>query len=604
MRVKLRAVAICATTMALINLCVMLGMGTLATAPLGPQAFPIGIAAAIVASAVGGVLVSIIAPQRATITAPSSSLVIIYAAAAAHLVAQGGGELTLMELWAMLSLMVVVTGMLLIVMGTLRLSDVVTYMPLPVSIGFVSGIGLLVIISQLPSLLGGRPGTFAQAMEALQQFKPGAVAVGALAAWLTFRAPCSRIASYGPLAALTAGAALHHILVWTSGEDVVGPTLGGVEIASSVQWTWQALPSSFSGEWLGDTLVLVLPFAFVLAFQAAMNGAFTSASMSSGGGKRRSIYQVLQAQGLANIVCGCLGAFPVSTNAPLSLIAARHGPGPRLPVASGMVVIAAGVLASGLLGLLPLASFAGVLIVSGALMIDVRIWHLLRSLYAVRTRVDTAMNLLVIATVAGLLVTGRVGEGIVAGVALELAHLGLRAVRLRRSGALAASAQPDAGTHDASLRERGVEIVRVQGPLFFGNVPNFASRLADLPGSTRHLVMDFSRATHVDLTAIHTLHRELNGLAANGVQARFSGIRPGEGPLGHLPPQGPLIAGRPCFTHLSGAVDSIGPLETPTRAAADTPDPGEPPPVSHESIPRTADAGETLAPDAGYRVAR
>ncbi len=554
-----RAVAVGATTMALINLCVMLGMGMIATAPLGSQAFPIGIAAAIVSAGVGGVMVSMLAPQRATITAPSSSLAIIYAAAAAHLVGQAGeGGPPLSELWAMLSLMVVVTGMLLVVMGTLRLSDAVSYMPLPVNIGFVSGIGLLVIASQLPSLLGGRPGgTVAQMLEAMHQFKPGAVAVGAVAAWLTFRAPSSRIASYGPLAALVAGTSLHHALVWTSGHEVMGPTLGGVEVVSSVQWTWQAIPYLRSGEWLGEALVNVLPFAFLLAFQAAMNTSFTSAAMASPGGKRKSAYQLLQAQGVANIACGCLGALPVSTNSPLSLMAVQHGPGSRLPALSGVVVVAAAIAASALLGLLPLAAFAGVLIVSGARMIDARIWHLLRNLYAVRRRVDTAMNLLVIGTVASLLLADRVVAGILAGIALELAHLALRAVYLQRSGAFGPLQAQDTGTRDASLRERGVEILRVDGLLYFGNVPSFAKRLSQLPADTRHLVLDFSATTHVDITAVHTLHRELQGLAANGVQTRFSGVRPGEGPLGHLAAAGPLMAGRPCYANLEGAVEFI-----------------------------------------------
>ncbi len=568
MRNDFRELAIGATTMALINLCVMLGMGMLATAPLGPQAFPLGIAGAIVSATLGCVMVSLLAPQRATITAPSSSLAMLYAAAAAHLLAEGGAGLSLVQLWAMLSLMVVITGMLLVVLGTLRLSDAVSYMPLPVSIGFVSGIGLLVILSQLSTLMGGRPGgTLVQTLDSLDQFKPGALTVGAVAAWLTLRAPGSRISSYGPLAALVGGTALHHLLVWTAGPEVMGPTLGGVKIAASVQWTSAALPSVFSGEWLGEAVVDVMPFACLLAFQGAMNSAFTSASMASPGTRRRSIYQVLQAQGVANMACGCLGALPVSTNAPLSLLAARHGPGPRLPAVSGVLMITAAVAASALLGLLPLASFAGVLLVSGARMVDVRIWHLLRSLYAVRRRADTAMNLLVIATVAGLLVTGRVGAGIAAGLALELAHLALRAVHLRRGGRTGPMEAADTAAHDASLRERGVEVLRFSGPLFFGNVPGYANRLAELPGNTRHLVLDFSRAAHVDLTAVHTLHRELNGLAANGVQTCFSGVDP-EGPLGHLPPGGPLIAGRPCFSCVEGAVDSLWPAEVPPRAAA------------------------------------
>ena len=311
----------------------------------------------------------------------------------------------------------------------------------------------------------------------------------------------------------------------------------------------------------------VLPFAFLLAFQAARNSSFMSAAITGPGGNRKTTYQILQAQGVANIACGCLGALPVTTNSALSLMAARHGPGPRLPAVSGLMVVAAAIAASALLGLLPLAAFAGVLIVSGARMIDPRIWQLLRSLYAVRRRVDTAMNLLVIATVASLLLAERVVAGIAAGILLELAHLALRAVYLQRTGGFDSMQLQDTAMHDAGLRERGIEILRIDGLLFFGNVPNLAKRLAQLPVNTRHLVLDFSSATHVDLTAVHTLGRELQELAVNGVQTRFSGIRPGKGPLGHLAGAEPLMTGRPCFENLQGAVESLWPMARQPREA-------------------------------------
>ncbi len=555
MHADLKAFVVGTTTMGLINLSVMIGMGTLATSPLSAEASSLGIAAAIISSVVGGLLASLMAPMRATITAPSSSLAIIWAALATSLLAKGAADTSMMHLWALMSLTVVISGMLLVVLATLRMSDIVTYMPLPVSIGFVSGIGLLVILSQLSSWLGGRPGTLAHAVQAFHDIRPGAVAVGAIAIWLAWRASSSRISSYGPLAALAAGTGLHHLLAWTSGEQALGPTLAGVAILPALQWTWQALPSVFSLDWLSDNILDVLPFALLLAFQSGMNGAFTSASMSNLG-RRRSIYPLLQSQGLANIVCGTVGALPTSTNAPLSLLAARHGPEPRVATASCVLIVFAAVVASGVLELLPLAAFAGVLIVSGVRMVDVRIWQLLRDLYAIKTRADTAINLLVILAVIAMVLNGRVGQGVALGIFLEFIHLTVRALRLRRHSPPAAAELPDTQVLDTSLRDRGVEVVRANGTLFFGNVPRFANRLTDIPRETRHLVLDFSRVSHLDLTAIHTLQKELHGLAASGVQTRFSGVRAGEGPLGQLLSRGPL-AGSPCFADVDGAVESI-----------------------------------------------
>src|SRR5690349_13721934 len=162
-----------AATIALVNLSLVLALGALTATPLGKPALAAAVVAAFVASTLGGFLVALFARAPAEICGPAASVTVIYAALGAELAAHGAG---LVEIRTSLSLAVVMAGLIVAAAGHARFAQAVKFMPMPVSAGFVTGVGLLVITSQLSPMLGleGRISRY-HVNQLLDLVKPGAV---------------------------------------------------------------------------------------------------------------------------------------------------------------------------------------------------------------------------------------------------------------------------------------------------------------------------------------------------------------------------------------------------------------------------------------------
>src|SRR5688572_10886198 len=104
-----------AVTLALVNLSMLLGIGALSATPFGPAMLAMGVVAAFVAATVGGLVATALARVSAEISAPAASIGVIYAALAADLVARAGSSVDVGEIWASLSLAVVLMGALLLI---------------------------------------------------------------------------------------------------------------------------------------------------------------------------------------------------------------------------------------------------------------------------------------------------------------------------------------------------------------------------------------------------------------------------------------------------------------------------------------------------------
>jgi len=211
-------------------------------------------------------------------------------------------------------------GVLLAFAGWLRLAEAVKFMPSPVSAGFVTGIGLLVIWSQAGPLLGleGRISSY-RWPDVLGQVKPASLLVGAATIVSMWAYP--KIAKRGQpaLAALLVGTATYYLVAWVYGTHELGPTLGTIAPVAIAESNFHTVWGNISPSWLLATGLYVLPYAAFLALQAVMNAAVTSAAVSGIVGARSDVNRTLKAQGLANVLCGALGALPLTTAASLSL---------------------------------------------------------------------------------------------------------------------------------------------------------------------------------------------------------------------------------------------------------------------------------------------
>ena len=301
-------------------------------------------------SIIGGFLVSALGGSRFQIGGPAGAFIVLVAATTAQFGVQG------------LLVTVLMSGLMLLLVGALRLGSLIRHIPHAVTVGFTCGIAATILASQLKDLggltiQGAEPGPFfpklAVLLHALPTLNPAAASIGLGAAalifllrWLKPNWPGMLLAVVG--AAITA--ALLHLPVETIGSRF-GGLPHGVPLPHWPQITlhllWQLLPSAFSFTLLGGVESLL--------------SAKVADSMT--GRKHRSNMELV-AQGIANVASALFGG--ISVTGTIARTATNIRAGATSPVAGmlhSLFLLLFILVAANLASFVPLAALAGVLVV-------------------------------------------------------------------------------------------------------------------------------------------------------------------------------------------------------------------------------------------------
>ena len=477
------------------------GMGYAVASGLPPQSGLYATIVPLLAYAVFG-------PSRVLVLGPDSALAPIIAASILPLAL--GSEARAVALAGLLGIMV---GVFLLVGGLLRLGFVTDLLSKPIRVGYLNAVALIVIISQVPKLLGFSIDAVAPAQDVLgiireiargevlplaAAFGVGSLAVIFVMRWLRSPVP-------GVLVVVVVATAITAILGLSGSLPVVGALP-------------QGLPSPMLGglEW-ADVWSLLLPAAGI-ALVAFTDTAVLSRALSARRGESVDGSQEMSGIGLANIAGGLFGGFPVSASSSRTPVAEQAGSRTQLTgVVGAALLIAFILLAPGVTAFLPAATLAAVVIAAAASLIDVRGFRRLVRM----DRIDAALSL---AAFAGVLVFG-VLEGIVVTIALSMLAFVQHSWRPYKAELGRVSGLR--GYHDLSRypegeRLPGIVIVRFDAPLFFANGAIFddyvRSRVrAAGPGITA-VILAAEPITDIDTTAMDELVDLDDYLAKHGIR--------------------------------------------------------------------------------------
>ncbi len=519
---------------ALLSLATLLAVGLLAAAALGARALDISLVAAFVAATLGSLLVAWLGRAPAEIAVPAPSTTVIYAALSADLVGRSGGAAGIWEIWAAMSLAVVLMGLIVLLAGSLRLAGFIKFVPSPVSAGFVTGIGLLVIWSQLGPILGvqlrgGTGGTW------WSQVLPGSLIVAAATVLALLLVPRFKRLGEPVLVALVTGALTYYLLSAFMGPGALGGTLNPLQPQALALQTSASIWHVVTPGWVATTALQVLPYAGLLALQAIMNAAMTAVTIGNLLGKRSDVNRSLVALGCANLVCGALGALPVSTSALQSVATARMKGNPASVAAGSAVVLFVLVLVAGQwLTWLPVAVLAAVLLMAGIAMVQQSTGRLVKTAWPAQSRDHSALWTPGIAIiVAAAMFWGSVPLALTVGAVLAMVLLAVELSAATRFGAQASiqmgSRRVWAPKQARWLREHRwkIAVFQPQGSLFFGTAEPLAQQLASTAPGTRFCVLDLCRVTTIDATACDIIAAGAKALAATGVRPLLAGVPAG-----------------------------------------------------------------------------
>lgn len=503
-----------------------IAFGVLVFSAIDPGLAPRGAWYGMLGAGAVGLIAPLVGGTRALISAPCAPAAAILAGLAALLTANGVEPL---QVIALLGVTVMLTGLLQFSFGLLKGGRVIKYIPYPVVSGYLTGVGLIIALSQLPMVLGFEAGTLlAPALASVEEWRWPPLIVAVIAITVMVIAPRITRAMPAAVFALLAGAAAYLVLgLFVPGllDNDNNPLLIGTVTAEGS--VWSSLSAQFQGITqvrLGD-IERVAYSALALAALLSIDTLKTCVILDAVTHHRHDSNRELMGQGLANLTAFAVGGMPgAGTIGPTMVNVTSGGKTRWSGVIEGVFVVLAVAVLSPLIAWVPMAALAGILLVIAFRMFD---WSAFRLLRHQETRFDFA----VVALVAAVAVFIGLIAASVAGVALAILLFirdQINGSVLRRRASLDQFSSKTHRLEDArdllsKYGHLGV-MYELQGNLFFGTTDQLYSEVdADLR-ERRWLLMDLRRVQSLDYTAANLFRQMHARLAEHGGALSFCGM--------------------------------------------------------------------------------
>ena len=458
---------------------------------------------------------AVVGPSRLLVLGPDSALAPIIGASILPLAAGDPARAL-----ALAGLLAILMGAMLIAGGIFKLGFLTDLLSKPIRLGYLHGIALVVIVGQIPKVLG-----FSIQAESLPE-EIREIFVGVL------NGESNRVAVLMGIAALVVivvpklfAPKVPGVLIAVVGSVILTAWLGLNQKLAVVGALPTGLPApALGGLQFGDVASLLAPAAGIALIAFADTGVL-SRTFAARRGETVDGNAEMAAIGISNVASGLFGGFSISASASRTPVAEDAGAKTQLVgVLSAALVLLFMFAAPGLTAFLPSATLAVVVIVAATALIDMRA---VRSL-ARMSRRETALSAVTFLSVALL----GVLQGILIAIGLSLLEFVAQAWRPHRTELVrvfGVKGYHSVERHPEGERIPGLVIARFDAPLFFANGAIFDSYVRSLvdaaQGKVRWVVIAAEPITGVDTTALDELIELDDHLEKHGVSLRFAEMK-------------------------------------------------------------------------------
>ena len=465
---------------------------------LGPEA---GLYGAIAA----GILAAIFGGTPILVTGPTNPMTLVAATiVAANMLPNGEANLAIVVAAFLLA------GALQLLFGLLRLGSLVRYVPYPVISGFMSGIGIIIIIQQLYPIVGAKaPSSDAvKILGSLPMLPGGIVWPVALLGVTTFaiiqilprftrKVPAGLVA----LVAVTAGSVAFRM---------DAPRIGAIPAG---------LPTLVMPELTFDQVRLVVSVAVQLALLGAIDSLLSALLADSLTKSHHDSNRELIGQGIGNMGAALVGGLPGAGANIRTIVNIEAGGRTRISgVIHGLFLLAVLLGLSDLVQYIPNAVLAGILVGAGLSCIDFRGLSHIRKV----PRSDAVVLLVVLGLTvfSGLIVAVAVGLIMASFIFMK----NVADISERQTALSPLADEPWADEIDVPHEYRDRLLIKhVEGPLFFGFARGFLNIAARAAGG-RLLVLRMDRVSLMDQSGAYALQDALVDLKAVGMRILVVGL--------------------------------------------------------------------------------
>ncbi|MBK1886292.1 C4-dicarboxylic acid transporter DauA [Marinobacter sp. DY40_1A1] len=454
---------------------------------------------------IAGFIIALTGGSRFSVSGPTAAFVVIlYPIAQTY----GLGGLLLATL---------MSGVLLVIMALMRLGRFIEYIPESVTLGFTSGIAVVIATLQVNDFFGlsveSMPEHYWDKLAVLAQSFPALDSMSALVALVTLAImliwPRLRTPVPPHLPAVIVGSL---IAIWLNANGASVDTIGsrfsyllpgggtGAGIPPFLPefaWPWQQADASGNALGLSWSMVReLLPAAFAIAMLGAIESLLCAVVLDGMTGKRHSANSELMGQGLGNIIVPFFGG--ITATAAIARSAANYRAGAESPVAAmihAMVVLLALVSLAGILAYLPMPAMAALLIMVA--------WNMSEAPKAVRLlKTAPRSDVWVFLTCFSLTVALDMVIAITTGVLLAAVLFMREMAEMTKVTDITTGKR----VSDENL-PAGWRVFKINGPLFFAAADRIFGELAELSRNVEGIILYMDGVTVLDAGGLSALNK-------------------------------------------------------------------------------------------------
>ncbi|MBQ6604473.1 MAG: sulfate permease [Tidjanibacter sp.] len=480
-----------------------------------PLAIAFGIASGVspekglITAIVGGLIVSLFGGSSVQIGGPTGAFIVIVYGIIAKFGIEG------------LAIATFLAGIIMLVMGLLKLGTVIKFIPYPIVVGFTSGIALTIFTTQINDLFGlgisDLPADFVSKwgvyFQNFDQTNLWALGVGVLSILIIAFTPKISKRIPGSLVAIVVMTVAAYLLRRYANVDAI-ETIGDRFVINA------SLPKPAPIKFNMATINELLPSAITIALLGSIESLLSATVADGVTGDRHNSNTELIAQGAANMVVPLFGGIPVTGAIARTMTNINNGG--RTPLAGvihAIVLLLILLFLSPLTKHIPMACLAGVLVVVSYNMSE---WRSVRSLMH-NPKSDVVVLLVTMILTVVFDLTIAIEVGLVLAIILFMRRVmestSINVVRDQLE------VHHDGERHDQEISiPKGVEVYEIEGPFFFGIANKFDEAMRRVGGSSKIRIVRMRKVSFIDSTGIHNLEIFIRSTQKEGRVVILSGV--------------------------------------------------------------------------------
>ncbi len=511
----------------LVALPAAIAFGVTIYAAIGPAYAATGALAGVIGAAVIGFIAATFGGTDRLISAPCAPAAAVLAAFAIELVHQGIEPNVIVLLLVMLGIL---TGSMQMLLGFIGTGRLIRYIPYPVVSGYLSAVGLIIIGSQLPKLLGmPLESTWHQILFEPWTWDPRSLTIGAVTVCVGVLTPRLTTKVPGTILGILAGVLTYFGLA--SQDAALLELSGNPLVIGPLDTATEGYVSAISGRWhdIGELQLAqiagLVGNALTLAVLLSIDTLKTCVVLDQITRTRHDPNRELVAQGLANVASAAIGGIPGSGTMGATLVNVSSGAKTRASgIMEGVLALIVALLLGSFLAWLPVAALAGTLLVIGVRMIDREPLQFIESRATV---LDFAVVLAVVIVALSVGLIAASGVGVAMAIILFVREqIGSSVVRHKIYANQTSSTWHRPESEQQILAQRGDQAVvfELQGSIFFGTTHKLYREIEPELATRNFIILDFRRVQSLDVTGALMLRNIRDALQERGALLLLSNI--------------------------------------------------------------------------------